>query len=188
MIKIIKEHYMGEGIAKVVYRHPDDPSICIKFPNEKKKRALNDILREVYYLKKHQDKLPWLSSYLGEVKCDLGTGYMYEIVINEDGSPSQCIAKIDRKEHTKALLEKTSAIYFQLIAERAVVNDLSLSNIFFRTKLDGDFDLILIDGFGNNNFLRVADYSKHFFMKKLNRKFSKLCKNFGIPSDFMITK
>ncbi len=185
-MEISENDYMGKGIAKVVYKHPSDPNICIKFPNGKKRRALRDILREISYLKKHQQNLPWLSAYLGEIHCDRGIGYMYEIVRNEDGSPSQSISEFDHEKHTEILKQKIAAMYLELIKEHAVVNDLSLNNIFVSMKTKGDFDLILIDGFGNNNFIKIADYSKYFLREKLNRKFGKLCGKLKISSDFLL--
>ncbi|WP_251357844.1 YrbL family protein [Kangiella sp. TOML190] len=182
---IPEENYMGKGVEKVVYRHPHDENICIKFPNKEKPRALSHIQREVYYLEKHQQQLLWLAPYLGKVKCNLGDGYMYQIVRNEDGSLSNCISDRDIENHLESIKEKIALMYSQLIEQHAVVNDLNLGNFFFRKKKD-DFDLILIDGFGNNNFIKIADYSKYFLIKKLNRKFNKLCTKLNIASDFLI--
>ncbi len=177
---------MGKGIAKVVYRHPELPDVCIKFPRKKKKRARIDILREISYLKKHQKYLPFLSPYLGEIHCDMGTGYMYRIVLNEDGSPSRSISEFDFKKYKTVIEGKVASMYFSLLDRRAVVNDLSLRNIYVQMKEDESFDLILIDGFGNNNFIKIADYSKIFLRKKLNRKFKKLCARLEISSDFFL--
>lgn len=184
-MNISEDHYMGRGRAKVVYRHPDDPNICIKFPNNDKRRSQHDILREISYLKKHQQNLPWVSPYLGEISCDRGVGYLYEIVRNEDGSLSQSLADLDHEKYKEHLEPKLAAMYVNLIKEHAVVNDLRLSNLFVREKGDGSFELILIDGFGNNNFVKIADYSKFFLIKKLNRKFGRLCEELKISSPWL---
>lgn len=185
MIKISDEHYLGRGIAKIVYRHPHDSNICIKFPNKSKKRALNDILREIKYLQRHQDNLPWLSRYLGTMECNLGIGYVYEMAKNEDGSLAVNIAESERLEDYAVLGRKVGLMYRQLVCEHAVVNDLSLSNIYVAEKKGGDFDLILIDGFGNSDFVKIADYSKYFLVQKLNRKFSRLSNKLGVSADFL---
>ncbi len=185
-IHLSEEDFIGRGIAKRVYRHPGDDGICVKFPNGKKRRAIHDIRREIKYLKKHQENLPWLSRYLGEVESNLGTGFMYELVRHEDGALASAITAAEIDHHSEALLGKVKEMYFQLIAERAVVNDLRLANVFFRRKLDGGFDLILIDGFGNNNLIKIADYSSYFRVQKLNRKFKKLCGKLGVVDDFLV--
>ncbi len=187
-MKILEELYLGKGVAKVVYRHPSDPTICIKFPKKKKKRALHDILREISYLKKHQDKLPWLSRYIGEIESDRGRGFMYQVALHEDGSPAENLWQLDHAKYKSELEQKVSAMYTQLIREHAVVNDLNLRNIYVSNKHNGDFDLILVDGFGNNNFIKIADYSKFFLIQKLNRKFTNLCNQLNIPSSFLHKK
>lgn len=184
-MRLSESNYIGSGIAKIVYRHPDDPSICIKFPNPKKKRAKHDILREISYLKKHQNHIPWLCAYLGEIQCDEGIGYMYELARNEDGSLSQSIEYGFRDKKPDTLKLKIAAMYDQLIRQHAVVNDMSLSNMYIHEKRNGDYDLVLIDGFGNNNWIKIADYSKIFLISKLNRKFTSLCKGLQIPADFL---
>jgi len=185
MIIIPKENFMGKGIAKIVYQHPHDENICIKFPNLEKKRALKDIKREIFYLKKHQKNISWLAPYLGKVECNLGRGYMYEIVRNSDGTLSTPISSENIEKNREAIKQKVRSMYQSSIKQHAVINDPSLGNIFFK-KNETDFDLILIDGFGNNNFIKIADYSKHFLISKLNRKFGKLCRRLQITFDFRI--
>jgi len=182
---ILENHFIGEGGTKLVYSHPSDNNICIKFPR-KKRRALTGLLREIKYLKKHQDNLPFLSAYLGKVTCNLGVGYMYQMAKNEDGSPAKDISHSKDTLPTHELHQKVSSIYSQLIKQHAVINDLNLGNIYVKHKLDGGFELILVDGFGNNNFIKIGDYSKYFLVKKLNRKFEKLCRRLNISSDFLI--
>lgn len=183
---ITEDYFMGKGIAKRVYQHPEDHDICIKFPNPSKKRALNDIKREIKYLKRHQDHLVWLAPYLGEIETNLGKGYMYQIVRDESGELSKPITETQWKQNRETVKEKVIVMYEQARVRKAVINDLSLSNIYVRQKASG-FDLVLIDGFGNNNFVKLADYSRSFLTKKLNRKFTGLCKRFDIKPDFLHT-
>ena len=109
--------------------------------------------------------MPWITPYLGTVDSNLGTGYMYELVRNADGSPSKCITPSDREKCPEQVAEKVANMYRQLVDAHAVANDFKLENIMVRIKDDGDFDLILVDGFGNNNFIKIADYSKYFLIK-----------------------
>jgi len=71
-MEITEKYFLGKGIAKIVYQHPEDKNICIKFPNPNKKRALKDIQREITYLKRHQDHFTWLAPYFGEIETNLG--------------------------------------------------------------------------------------------------------------------
>lgn len=184
IVKIVQKDFLGKGGTKMVYRHPENPDLCIKFPKERR-RALHGLLREIKYLKRHQDALPFLAPYLGEIQCDMGTGYLYEVVKNEDGSPSTGIGEHLHRLDKDVLGEKIKIIYQQLVAEHAVVNDLQFNNIFVKEKKSGDYDLCLVDGFGNTDYIKICDYSKFFLLKKLHRKFKKLCRKLEIPHDFL---
>lgn len=184
-ITISEKDFLGQGGTKRVYRHPDNPQLCIKFPRKDKPRALNGLLRELKYLKKYQEKLPFLSPYLGKIQSNLGTGYLYQIAQNEDGTPAKDLRQHHQHLDSETLYQKISHLYQLLVKERAVVNDLQLSNFFIIEKSGKDYDLCLVDGFGNTNLIKICDYSKYFLLKKLNRKFKKLCSKLKLPSDFL---
>ena len=181
---ISNNHFIGQGIAKIVYEHPTDKNICIKFPNPKKKRSLHDIKREVSYLKKHQNQLNWVAPYIGKTETNLGTGYMYQMVRDYSGEISTPLIETSWLERKKDVEQKIIKMYQEALSHHAVINDLSSSNIYLQEKKEG-FNIVLIDGFGNNNFIKIADYSKLFLRQKLNRKFTYLCKRLEIPSDFL---
>ncbi len=187
VLKISKNLYLGKGGTKLAYLHPEDTGLCIKFPRLDKRRKKKGLLREIRYLEKHQDTLPFLSKYVGTVPTDLGTGYLYTMIKNEDGSPSAQITKFLKETDgiPKNLQVKIKSIYDQLLHQRALIDDSSLSNIFISKKLSGDYDIYFIDGFGNSDFIKICDYSKFFLKIKLTRKFKKLCWRLKISSDFL---
>lgn len=184
-IIISEKDFLGQGGTKRAYRHPLEPHLCIKFPRKDKTRALNGLLRELKYLKQYQDRLPFLARYFGETQTSLGTGYLYQIALNEDGTFAKDLHQHHEHLDPDILYKKINHIYQLLIKEHAVVNDLQLSNFFVIEKSGGDYDLCLVDGFGNTNFIKICDYSKYFLLKKLRRKFMKLCTKLDIPSDFL---
>lgn len=186
MLTLNEADYLGKGGTKIVYRHPLDPGLCIKFPNPRKKRAKVDLKREIKYLKKHQDKLPFLAKYLGEIKCDRGTGFIYQFALNEDSSPSKPITEFLKTKKPADLKRKVEEIYFALIKQHALISDTQLSNVFIIEKRSGEYDFCFVDGFGNSDFIKICDYSKYFLIKKLNRKFTKLCSRLNIENDFLI--
>lgn len=184
MLKISEKLLLGEGGTKVAYRHPEDSDICVKFPSINKKRAQVDLLREIKYLKKHQDRLPFLAQYIDEVETNQGTGYMYQLIRNEDGSPSKDLTHHLNDLDKVCLKKKIVKIYHALIEEHALMSDMQLANIFIIEKLSGDYDLCFVDGFGNSDFIKICDVSKFFFMNKLNRKFEKLFRKLGMEEEF----
>lgn len=186
MIELNHSYYLAKGGSKVVYRHPADPGICIKFPKEGKKHALSSIQSEIRFLNKHRKDLPWIAAYLGTIKTNLGTGYAYELVRDADGSLSESLSPSICESIEPKVKGKIATMYRQLIDAHAVVNDLKLKNILFKRTKDDDFDLILVDGFGNDNYIKIADYSKYFLIRKLNRKFGRLCKSLELSQDFFV--
>lgn len=178
---------LGQGGTKTVYSHPSDPHMCIKFPRtERKKRAEDDLLREIKYLKKHQDHLSFLSKYYGTVETNLGTGYLYQRALNEDGSPAPEMPDFLHTNPDRVVLHKKVAqLYNQLLTAHAVASDLRPPNFFSLLHNDGDYSLFLADGFGNSDFIKICDHSKFFLKRKLARKFMKLAKRFSIPNDFI---
>lgn len=129
--------------------------------------------------------MPFLAPYVGSIATNLGTGYVYQLARNEDGSRSKGINEYIDSLDPDILHGKVVAMYDQLIEHRGVVNDLGLANIFVREHLSNDYDLCLVDGFGNSDFIKLADYSLAFMIKKLNRKFTSLCNKLDIPTDFL---
>jgi len=183
-LELSEKHFIGRGGTKLVYRHPLDPELCVKFPRPEKKGTVQDIHREISYFKKHQDALPFLAPFLGTIETPLGLGYLYKMVRDEDGKISQDIG-IFRKDAPKDLSSKISAIYHQCLVRKAVINDTKLDNILVSQKKSGDYTIYVVDGFGNPDFIKICDYSRFFLKLKLRRKFKKLCRKLNISDDFL---
>ncbi len=183
-----ESQFLGQGSTKTVYTHPSDPLLCIKFPRtDHKARGKADILREIKYLQKHQDRLPFLSKYYDTIETNLGTGYLYQRALNADGSPAMAMPHfLKTKPDRELLYQKVADIYQQLIKTHAIASDLQPLNFFTPFDKNGDYFLFLVDGFGNSDFVKICDYSKFFFRRKLARKFTKLTKQLKIPDDFIL--
>jgi len=115
IVEIKQEHFLGRGGTKVVYSHPYDPDLCIKFPRKDKKRALSGLEREIYYLKKHQEHLSWLGAYIGNVETNLGLGYAYQRIRDFDGKYSESISTYNFKNYISSIQDKVHLMRKQLI-------------------------------------------------------------------------
>jgi len=187
-LRISEQDFIGKGNKKVVYAHPENQSLCVKFSNPDTKGSLADIKREIKYLKKHQHKLPFLAQYIRAIPTNRGTGYVYNRIINHDNSPAITLQKYiaTNKEHRIDIHDKLVDIYHQLYEQNAVVCDLNINNFLLRKTLSGEYKLYLIDGFGNPEFIKLSDTFKYFQRKKLYRKFSGLCDKLQISKDFLL--
>lgn len=83
--------FLGKGNHKEVYIHPADKNLCVKIlyvePDE-------DFEREMRYrraLGKRADSMTLLTKYFGEVDTNKGRGYIFENVIDFDGSQSRTL-------------------------------------------------------------------------------------------------
>ncbi|MGJ8671435.1 YrbL family protein [Rubritalea sp.] len=181
-MKLTKQDFLSEGKFRKVYTHPDNPNLCIKLGKPLfHKRALN---RELYYLKKHQDALPFLSAYHGTVQTNLGLGYIFKIVRNSDNSISRILEKEVLTLDSNILTEKLFQMYHSLLKRGAAIGDFHARNILVRWISKTDYELWIIDGFGNSDFVRICDYSRFLLNKKLIRKFNSLCNSIDIPEMF----
>ena len=80
--------FIGKGHHNAVYKPPANENLCIKIPF-----ALPDvdITKELAYrkaLSRRKKKLSLLTEYLGTVETNLGTGYVFERIVDYDGSAS----------------------------------------------------------------------------------------------------
>jgi len=182
-MKITDKDYIGQGRQKVVYRHPENSDLCIKFAKLDKKRSLGAFKREIWYICKHQANIDFINHYRGRLETNLGTGYLFDLIINEDSSISKPLDAYDRK--LDGLESKVARIYETLLQEKAPVSEFESCNVLVKEMLNGDYELILIDGLGNSDFIKICDYSRYFLKLKLNRKFSEFCKKHSISPSFL---
>lgn len=181
-MNLTSDNFLSEGKFRKVYIHPDDPNLCVKLGKPLlHKRALK---RELYYLKRHQDSLSFITPLRGTVDSNLGLGYIFDLVRNYDGSISDTLENEVATLDSSVLSEKLHEMYQELLLKRAAVGDFHARNILIRWVSKTNYELWIIDGFGNSDYLKFCDYSKYLLNKKLVRKFNKLCKRIDHTQTF----
>lgn len=89
------ELVLGVGAHRACYIHPKDPQKCIKvIYSQNDPIALKEIKRELAYYKHLNTYLTdWrgLTRYYGTVETNLGTGYVYDRIVDFDGGGSQTL-------------------------------------------------------------------------------------------------
>ena len=185
LIEISEDLYIGEGNQKKVYHHPHDEHLCIKIAKPGKPRRLVGLKREIRYTAKYQDNLPFLAKYIQEQDTNMGTGYVFELIKNDNGKVSTPLGLYIKNKTVSELDKKVAHIYRLLIQHRAPISDTNPNNFLIQDSQNNSQSLHLVDGFGNSDFIKICDFSKHFLKKKLDRKFSSLCKRLKISSDFI---
>lgn len=183
MLHINNDQLLGQGRQKTVYYHPKDKSLCIKIPKPGREHSLK---REIKYTKKHQQKFQSISAYRGTVDTNLGTGHLFDIVYDFNGKISISLEEFMANDFDQNCLQaKVATFYEQLLEHKAALSELQPCNILVKKEDSNDYDLVIIDGFGNSDFIKVCDISRHLLKKKLHRKFSRFCKETKISNTFL---
>ena len=178
-LELSEKCFIAKGKHRKVYLHPTEFEKCIKIPRAGLKKRSRD--REIKYLLKYS-KLSsnYLSMYLGDVITNLGSGDIFHLIRDSDGSISKPLSELEKLE---GIEEKIYDLYLDCMMHRVLIGDLNMGNIVAQMFGDSAYKLWIIDGVGNSDYIKVCDFSKYFLYKKINRKFSKLARSLGFQLD-----
>ena len=151
-IELNNELLIGKGTRRSCYQHPNDASLCIKIstgtPNSIKQQD-----RECgYYLAMEKRAVDFrhLARYEGPIETNLGTGHLYECIIDHDGSYSKSLNHYLRnyKNQQEDLMQKFSSLEGYLLDSGILFYDLNSGNIICQKDAQGELRLVMIDGIG----------------------------------------
>jgi len=197
MIEIKKKHYIGEGLERKCYHHPDNSNLCIKIgkPEIEEERLYKEIK---YYNKiKNKDvsKFDYLfySKYYGRVETNKGNGFVYELVKDETTlrvslTLRHYLEMVNSPIPDKIIVEELKRLKQQMITHRIFVGDLRARNICCKILKDGSVRLIIIDGMGHRDFFPFADWFHYYAKKKVERRFVNASLNGYLLNDNLIKK
>jgi hypothetical protein len=182
MLELTDSLIIGKGSERACYIHPEDALLCVKVSHSKLTKQTR---KEIKYceLLLRQGKLPCqgLPRYLGTVQTSLGQGTIFERIKNYDGQA--CLSLHEafpllkaRQDQTslKQIIDGLAKLKEQLLGNHILVRDLTLKNIFIQYIDENHLQLILIDGFGNSDFIPIANYLNFYAELKLKRKWQRL--------------
>ena len=181
-LEISSQHYITEGSQRLLYKHPENQDLCIKIPKEDSNQRY--VGREIKYTHKYQKKLKWLPAYHGTIETTLGKGYIFDLVTNYDGSVAQSVQSLGGQKSLEGLKEKVEELYQVYLNQGIVVSDMHSGNLVAKKITETEYELWIVDGIGNSDFLKVCDISKYFLKKKLIRKFGRLTQSLGLDLKF----
>lgn len=179
-VHITERDILASGDTRKVYTHPEDPALCIKIPKPSLKRRT--LRREIRYLRKYATRASsFLTLFHGTVDSNLGKGYIYDLIRDEDGSVSRTLAQC---RDLDGLEEKIYDLYLTCLKNKVILSDMNLRNILARRGKGSDYDLWVVDGIGNSDYIKICDLSYYFMKKKMVRKFSRLNRCLGLSLVF----
>ena len=186
MIHLNPDLLIGKGSERSCYSHPLNSNNCIKVIHTWSQRTKSRCSREIRYIKKYKSQLrgfDLIPNYYGTVETNLGTGYIFQRIKDWNGNNSEKLSnyiKNDIGRNNIGLL--ITNMYKTFLVNKVLVSDLHAGNILVnKTRSESTIKLILIDGFGNSDLIKICDYSSFFMKKKLIRKFTRMKKYLGFP-------
>lgn len=154
MIKIIQltsQLIIGKGRDRICYEHPLIDDICIKLSIKGNKQSNREV-RYFTFLKDRGADLSSISIFLGKIETNLGKGYSFELIRDEDGSVSRTLRQALESKYISIqdIQPKLAELKAYLIANKICVRDISPSNISCQ-KTSCGHNLVIIDGVSNAN-------------------------------------
>ncbi len=175
MLTINATDMIGKGLHRECYSHPQDQNLCIKI-------AVNENVKETrreqkYYrlLKKRQICWDMLPKYYGNMDTNLGSGAVFEMIRNHDGSVSKTLEfYLKSIQQTERCYSGLASAFFALkkylLNEQIITMTIKPKNVLYQEINDDAGKLIIVDNIGNSDYIPIANYSKTLGDRKIKRK------------------
>ncbi len=166
MIRLSHLTPLGTGRHRQCYAHPDNAQRCIKIIYNYESGGDKEIKRELsYYAHLSRRLTDWsgLPRYYGTVETDLGTGYVYDIITDFDGSPSKTLteyaAQCREAGNSKALYPLLRTLKSYLRKNRIVTMNLKPQNVLCRRISPDEVVPVVCDNIGEGTLIPLATWS-----------------------------
>jgi len=167
---------LARGGVRAVYRHPAEADKCLKIVfNQQRRRSVR---REITYLKKYHRRhgpLDYLPGFYGFCSTNLGRAAIFELIRDVDGQVSRSLAEFVAGRVTPGLgagqiVELLAELHHRLLADQVIACDPAPPNLLVQYRDAHRPRLVLVDGIGNPHFIKIADFSKYYADKLINKK------------------
>lgn len=149
IIQLSDDLIIGKGRDRVCYAHPHKKNLCIKISIGSNKQSKREA-RYFNFLESRQADLSKISIFQGNVITNLGKGYTFDLIRDEDGSVAKTLRQcLESKIFTiDEIQPKLHDLRDYLIRNNICVRDMTTANIICK-KTKGGFKLFIIDGVSN---------------------------------------
>lgn len=177
-INLTNEDILGKGFHKTTYAYPEKQHLCIKIVHA---TPDTDLDREMAYrkaLKFCKKEKNSLTAYHGTVETNLGTGYIFDRVINFDGT--SCInfkylleypQEVENMLGVK-LYDIFTAFRELMLKEYVVVSDTDPVNFMIQRTSPSTYIFKIIDNIGSPVLIPLVYYMDLLAVKR-SRKYWK---------------
>jgi hypothetical protein len=176
-IEIDKQLYIGKGLDRECYLHPQDSNKCIKVTVSGDYRQHRDDIKYYRRLQKRGISWQYLAQFHDLCSTNLGEGLMFEVVRDYDGAISRSLRDYIRGEgcplSKDELNHELANLKCYLLDQAIIMRDLKDDNLLLQRLENGSSRLVIIDGVGNNEFIPFSELSPALTAMKINRKWDK---------------
>lgn len=172
---------VGVGHHRICFIDPEDSHKCIKVIYSPSKHASEEVRREVAYYRRLQKSLKdWsgIPKYYGEVETNLGTGYVYDRIIDFDGKPSQTMQERYQdlkepwqREEMTALVRRLEEY---LTNNHIVTMSLKPFNILCHRISETEIEPVICDNIGTASFIPIELVCPWFARNREKRMIKKM--------------
>ena len=178
MIELTRSHFFGRGLHRECYEHPNDSSLCIKVVVA---GNLQESQREQKYYKLLKKRgTPWevLPEFHGVVETNLGSGAVFDLIRDYDGSISKTLRHYLSSPETPPPLHSEianaiNAFGNSLYQLKLITMTLSPKNIVFKKLSPSGNSLVIIDNIGNSDFIPITNHIDFLAQKKILRRLTR---------------
>ena len=180
---------LGDGNHKIVYAHPTDKNLCVKILFTEPD---TDFDREMKYrraLGNKVEKMTLLTKYFGEVETNKGKGYLFERVIDFDGSVSKTVLDhIQKPKSIDELIDLLLNFKKVFIAEKFVAAGMDPDNFMVQRISENERRIRIIDNIGTSAKFPILYYSDFLMAKRARKYWRRFVKEIQIEYSEVITK
>ena len=183
MINIDESNFVGKGNHREVYRHPTDPSLCIKINvcKDPSSREIREVKREKDYyrlLKKQGVSWGMLPAYHGDVITNLGEGSVFDLITDANDKVSKTLgfyltSNELTQENYDGLVSSLSQLKEYLLTQRIIVRGLAHRNMVCQRSESGIYRIAIVDNIGNSEFIPISNYVSYLAKRKINKKWAR---------------
>lgn len=151
IIQLTDDLIIGKGRDRICYEHPNNKNLCIKISISNNKQSKREV-RYFKFLKNRSVNLAKISTFQGHVITNLGKGYSFDLIRDEDGNVAKTLRQcLELKTFTiNEIQPKLLELKEYLVQNKICVRDISPSNISCQETSKG-INLFIIDGASNAN-------------------------------------
>ena len=188
-LQLTDDLFLGDGNHKKVWIHPRDARLCVKVVF---KEPDEDLEREFGYRKalgSKAEQTSLLTKYLGEADTSEGRGYIFERIVDYDGSSSRTLLSLledcaagGTEEEKQRLLRILQDFHRAFLAERFFAAGMDPDNFLVQRVSATEDRVRIIDNIGTSAKLPL-EYYVGFLAEKRARKYwrifmEELCRDY----------